>query len=348
MLDDLLNNLTDNRLAQALVVVVTSLVVARVVDFLVTSTLLRVVRRTRTQIDDAIAALLHRPVINTVVLFGLWVADERLTAGDERRMWVAQALATLGLLIWARFALRMSSLLMRSASQQPEKLRAISETTFPLFDNLGKLLVVALAAYLAIVIWNVDATGWLASAGIVGIAVGFAAQDTLSNLFAGVFILADAPYRIGDYIRLDSGERGEVSRIGLRSTRIMTRDDTEISVPNAVMGGAKITNETGGPSTRARVRVAVGVAYGSDVDRVTEILEGIALEHSDVIAAPAPRVRMRAFGESSLDFELLCWIPEPSVQGRVLHELNVAVYKLFQQEGIEIPFPQRVIHSTPS
>ena len=118
----------------------------------------------------------------------------------------------------------------------------------------------------------------MASAGVVGLAVGFAAKDTLSNLIAGVFIMADAQYKINDLIILDSGERGLVTHIGLRSTRLLTRDDIEITVPNAVMGQAKITNETGGPKPQRRLRVPVGVAYGSDIDLVREILLRVALD----------------------------------------------------------------------
>ncbi|GIS88459.1 MAG: hypothetical protein CM1200mP18_11690 [Gammaproteobacteria bacterium] len=98
------------------------------------------------------------------------------------------------------------------------------------------MLVWALAVFVVIVVWDLDATGWLASAGVVGLAVGFAAKDTLSNLIAGVFIMADAQYKIDDLFILDSGERGQVTHIGLRSTRFLTRDDIEITVPNAVMG----------------------------------------------------------------------------------------------------------------
>jgi small-conductance mechanosensitive channel len=119
-------------------------------------------------------------------------------------------------------------------------------------------------------------TAWLASAGIVGIAVGFAAKDTLANLFSGVFIMADAPYKIGDYVVLDTGERGEITHIGIRSTRMRTRDDVEVTVPNSIMGNTKIINESGGPYEKYRIRVKVGVAYGSDIDQVEQLLMEIA------------------------------------------------------------------------
>jgi small-conductance mechanosensitive channel len=197
--------------------------------------------------------------------------------------------------------------------------------------------------YAIMVAWNINVTGLVASAGIVGLALSFAAQDTLSNLFAGVAILADKPYRIGDFIIIDSGERGEVTHIGLRSTRLLTRDDVEISIPNSVMGNAKIINEAGGPPKRYRIRASVGVAYGSDIDQVMQILVGIGAENEQVLDNPEPRARFRQFGESSLDFDLLCWITQPVYRGLIIHELNCEIYRQFAKHAIQIPFPQRDI-----
>ncbi|MBT8099281.1 MAG: mechanosensitive ion channel family protein, partial [Gammaproteobacteria bacterium] len=202
----------------------------------------------------------------------------------------------------------------------------------------------ALAIYFAFLAWDIELTAWLASAGIVGLALGLAARDTLSNVFAGVSIVADAPYKTGDFIILDTGERGVVTQIGLRSTRLLTRDDVEITIPNGILGNSKIINEAGGPSEKHRIRIAVGVAYGSDIDHVIATLEKVAADHDEICTDPAPRVRFRRFGDSSLDFELLCWIDRPVNRGRLHHELNCAVYKAFIAGNIEIPFPQRDLH----
>jgi small-conductance mechanosensitive channel len=179
---------------------------------------------------------------------------------------------------------------------------------------------------------------------IIGIAVGFAARDTLANLISGVSIVADAPYKIGDYIVLDSGERGIVTSLGIRSTRLLTRDDVEVSIPNAVIGNAKITNESGGPWVKQRIRIPVGVAYGSDTAEVVNVLESVAGDNPDVVQRPEPRVRMRAFGPSSLDFELLCWINHPEDRGRVRHELFLEIDRQFREHEIVIPFPQQDVY----
>ena len=110
------------------------------------------------------------------------------------------------------------------------------------------------------------------------------------------------------------------------------------------MGNSTITNEAGGPPSRHRIRVAVGVAYGSDVDHVLETLENVAVENELILAIPSPRARFRNFGDSSLDFELMGWIADPATRGLAKHQLNCDVYKKFNAEGIEIPFPQRDLH----
>ena len=220
----------------------------------------------------------------------------------------------------------------------------VQPRTLPLFGNLSVMILIAAAVYLFLMAWHIDPTGWIASAGIIGLALSFAAKDTLANLFAGVFILADAPYKIGDFIILDSKERGRVTNIGIRSTRLLTRDDIEIIIPNAVMGNSKIINESGGPYEKERIRIPIGVAYGSDIDKVREALEGIAKSHQEICEHPEPRVRFRRFGASGVDFELLCWITEPVLRGRMIDTINCEVYKLFMAEGIEIPYTKQDVY----
>jgi small-conductance mechanosensitive channel len=198
------------------------------------------------------------------------------------------------------------------------------------------------------VTWSLNISAWLASAGIVGIAVGFAAKDTLANLFGGLFVIVDAPYKIGDFINLDSGERGRVVKIGLRSTRLLTRDDVEITLPNALIANAKIVNESGGPWEQTRVAVKVGVAYGSDVDRVREVLQQAAVSVQHVMPDPEPRIRFLEMGDSALVFRVMVWIDEPVSRGRVLDGLNTAIYKALNAAEISIPFPQHDVHLYPA
>lgn len=301
-------------------------------------------RRTRTDLDDRLIKLLAAPIIQTTVTLALIVA---VMAFEERTAFVhiiIRILVTLLLYFWARAWLKATHLALEALSKNVSRFEVFQPRTVPLFEMTIKIMLVIVFAYLFMRVWGIDGTAWLASAGIIGIAIGFAARDTLANLISGVSIIADAPYKIGDYIVLDTGERGIVTSLGIRSTRLLTRDDVEISIPNAVIGNAKITNESGGPWVKQRIRVPVGVAYGSDTEKVEKVLESVARDNPDIIDRPEARVRMRGFGQSSLDFELLGWIDHPEDRGRVTHDLFLEIDRRFREAGIVIPFPQRDVH----
>ena len=329
---------------QALVLVVLSIVCAKFADWILSSYVSRLVGKTETTIDDELVELMHRPVFLLVLFLGLGMAAEQ--AGlPESGLWITKAiLKTLGIIVLVLFLIRASRLILDALSRNQDRFHLVQSRTLPLFYNISLLVIIGAAVYFLFISWEIDPTAWLASAGIIGLALSFAAKDSLANLFAGAFILADAPYKIGDFVVLDTGERGRVTHIGLRSTRMLTRDDVEITIPNAVMGNSKITNESGGPYEKERIMVKVGVAYGTDVDRVEELLIAIAVSHPEIMKEPEPRVRFRAFGESGLDFELLGWIQEPVLRGRLRHLLCKEIYKAFAEEGIEIPYPKRDVY----
>jgi small-conductance mechanosensitive channel len=202
------------------------------------------------------------------------------------------------------------------------------------------------SSYMVLMVWGINPVGLLASAGIVGIAVGFAAKDTLANLFSGVFILADRPYKLGDFVNLDSGERGQVTHIGIRSTRLLTRDDIEVTVPNGVIGNAKIVNESGGSQTAMRIRLNIQCAYDADLDEVEQVLMTLAENESELNAHPAPRVRVRGFGDSGINVQLMGWIAEPADRGRISHVMFKKMHAAFREHNLEIPFPKRDITIT--
>lgn len=304
--------------------------------------LARLAERSSSTLDNMIIDNLKGPAFTTTFLLGLILAI-RVAQFDFGSTFFINIFASIIIVSWMLAGLRLSTELLNQLVVNP-KFSLVEPRTIPLFDLVTKLGILLFSSYSLLLVWGINPVGWLASAGIVGIAVGFAAKDTLANLFSGLFILADSPYKIGDFINLDTGERGEITGIGMRSTRLLTRADVEITVPNAVIANAKITNESGGPHQKMRIRLPVGAAYGSDVDQVCEVLQKVGLEHPETCQDPAPRVRMRGFGASSLDFELLCWIEEPKDRGRISHEIFMAIYKGFADNDIEIPFAKQDLY----
>ncbi len=325
----------------ALIVLVAGIAVAYIARQMLLYGGLQITARLPGELGDRMLRIGAGVVALLIGYLALVLAVQILSLPERLETITIRLLVSMLVLQLMRQAMRASHLALEILGRVRDRFAIVEERTIPLFDLVMTVLIVAIAAYALLQVWNIDATAWLASVGVIGIAVGFAARDTLANLFAGFFIIADAPYKLGDYIVLDTGDRGEVTKVGIRSTRLLTRDDVEITVPNAEMANAKVYNESGGRWVKFRIRIQVGVAYGSDLDQVVELLERVASEHDNVCRDPAPRVRMRGFGDSSLDFELLCWVHHPSERGLVAHELYMHIYKELGRAGIGIPFPQR-------
>lgn len=344
LLDPIITIFSANPWVRGITVILITFTVASFITWLLFKILRKISSYTKFELDDQIVLLLRPPVYFTLLATGIYAGIDLMPISGDVGLLISRIIRTIGVIIWIYFFTRLASLLLKRLVGLSDKYAFIQRRTLTLFDNAAKIFIFGMGLYAIFVIWKIDMTAWLASAGIAGIAIGFAAKDTLSNLFSGVFILADAPYKVGDYIVLDRGDRGMVTHIGLRSTRILTRDDIEITVPNSIIGNSTIVNQSGGRHKKMRLRVKIGVAYGTDVDQVRTMLMEIAESEPLVCSSPGPRVRFRIFGASSLDFELLCWIDNPELRGRAMDKLNDAVYKRFTQESIEIPYAKQDLY----
>ena len=180
-------------------------------------------------------------------------------------------------------------------------------------------------------------------AGAVGVGVGFGLQNIASNFISGLVILAERPITIGDRVEV-AGIAGQVEHIRARSTIIRTNDNIMMIVPNTKFIDSPVTNWTYG-DRRVRFRIPVGVAYGSDVAKVSESLLAVAHENPHTLKEPEPNVFLERFGENSIDFKLVVWSSEMSARpSRYRSDLNFAIAEKFREVGIEFPFPQRDVH----
>lgn len=287
---------------------------------------------------------LSKPVFITFILIALTLSARVLQLPENVLAVLIAILRTIAIYIWISFALKAAKFTLNAICDAGLEQKLIQKSTLPLFNNFANVFIIAIAIYFMFLVWGINVSAWIASAGILGLALSFAAKDTLANLFAGVFIIADSPYKVDDTIELETGERGRVTHIGIRSTRIITLDDVEITIPNSIMGNSMVTNIAGGPSPRHRIHVPVGVAYGSDVDQVREILLNIAMNNKKVCQEPKPVVRFKNLGASSLDFDLMCWVDVPSMRDEIIDELYTAVYKKLNEVGIEIPYTKQDVY----
>ncbi|WP_305046941.1 mechanosensitive ion channel family protein [Geoalkalibacter sp.] len=212
-------------------------------------------------------------------------------------------------------------------------------------DAIKKLLhyfLVFIGFLLAMSLAGLEMRNFAVLAGAFGIGIGFGLQNIVNNFVSGLILLFERPVKVGDTVVVGT-EWGRVAKIGLRSTLIETFDNSELIVPNSQLIAEKVTNWTL-TTTRARVILPVGVAYGSDVEQVMEILKEAGEKHSLVLEEPAPSALFMGFGDSSLDFELRCYIGDVSKRLGVRSDLGRYVDRRFREENIEIPFPQRDLH----
>ncbi len=178
--------------------------------------------------------------------------------------------------------------------------------------------------------------------GFLSVGIGFGLKNITSNFISGLILLVERPVSVGDLIEVE-GRFGRVLKISMRATIVMTMDNVTIIVPNSQLIESQVVNWSR-EDTRLRIHCPVGVAYGSDVPKVKEVLLSVAAEHPEVLKDPAPQVKFCAFGDSSLDFDLLAWINDPARKPTVHSEMNYAIDAAFRKADITIPFPQRDIH----
>jgi small-conductance mechanosensitive channel len=190
--------------------------------------------------------------------------------------------------------------------------------------------------------WGVDLRSFAILASALGVGIGFGLQNIANNFVSGVLINAERPVRPGDFVRV--GEFvGSVTRVGARSTSILTLDRVTILVPNSRLLEGEVENWSHDDAV-SRVHVPVGVAYGSDVQRVRHALLEVARGQRGVLRDPRPEVQLLRLGESSLDFELLVWTGDPRNRARLVSDLNLGILSALRVSGIQIPFPQRELH----
>ena len=209
--------------------------------------------------------------------------------------------------------------------------------------RIGGYLFVLVGLYVALTVVGINLSSLAVIAGAVGIGIGFGLQNIVHNFVSGIIILAERPIALGDRIEV-AGVAGNVTKIRLRSTEIVTNDNISIIVPNSDFITHPVTNWSHG-DPRVQIRIPVGVAYGTDVEKLRTVLLEVAAGHSKVLKTPEPTVYFDAFGDSAMQFELGVWTSEMAHSPRRFRsELNFAIERKLRENAIQIPFPQRDLH----
>jgi len=321
-----------------------TLAVGYVVRLLLFRALHRWAAKTSSKVDSVLTRSLGGPIMMWSLILGIYFATESLDLPERSTRLIEHTLLILVIITLTMMASRLAGNLVRHYGERSQGAGQVTTLT----QNVAQLLVVLMGLVILLHHFGVSITPILTAFGVGGLAVALALQDTLSNLFGGFYISVAGQVRLGDYIKLNTGEEGYVIDISWRSTTIRALANNLIIIPNAKLAQAVVTNYYL-PERRMSLSIPVGVSYDADPDQVERVLLEEAHAATGVIAGllaePAACVRLiPGFGDSALNFTLGCHVAEFVDQFSVQHELRKRILKRFRAEGIDMPYPTRTVY----
>lgn len=333
----------------AIVILAVFAVLAWLVAYVLHEIIPRFTAKTQTTLDDELLKALQRPVKLLVILTGLALAIHSLEFGTLYFEPFDKIVTTLYILIGAYLVSNVIHGLIQWYSNDiaPKTKSRLDDQLMPFLDKVDRIIIFTIALLMILDRLGYQITPILASLGVAGIAVAFAAQETISNVFGAFSIITDRPFKIGDRIELSENEIGDVIDIGVRSTRIKTTDNKIIIMPNAVISKAKIINYAE-PDQKVRITIKVGISYKSDIDQALQIMVEIAKSAEGVIYSPVPRAYVVALSSYSIDLIMHVWVKDYRLDFEVPDRIYREIIRRFAEENIEIPYPITTIIRSPS
>ena len=300
--------------------------------------------KTETKLDNTIIKAFKAPSVYWCIAIGLYIG---IAVSDISGKYVFYLTKIIHVIVIFSITIASANLAGRLFRDYIQKSSLPIPTTGLAYGILkSTILIIGLLIILSVI--GISITPLITALGVGGLAVALALQDTLANLFAGIHILVEKSIRVGDFIRLETGQEGYVDDITWRTTRVRMLPNNMVIIPNSKLSQSIVTNYYL-PEKRMSLLIPIGVSYSSDPEKVERILVEEAKkavgEIPGLLGEPEPFVRfIPGFGESSLDFTLICQVKEFVDQYLVQHELRKRIFKRFREEGIEIPFPHRTVY----
>ncbi|MBI3814236.1 MAG: mechanosensitive ion channel [Nitrospinae bacterium] len=300
--------------------------------------------KTETDIDDIIIKAFKTPSLYWCIAIGLYIG---IAVSDIQAKYIFYISRTIHVIVILSITIAAANLSEKIFSSFIQRSNLPIPATGLVYGIL-KGVIFVLGGLIILSVIEISITPFITALGVGGLAVALALQDTLANLFAGIHILFEKTIRVGDFIKLETGQEGYVDDITWRTTRVKMLPNNMVIIPNSKLAQSIVTNYYL-PEKKMALTIPVSVSYSSDPENVEKILVEEAKkavgEVPGLLKDPEPAVRfIPGFGESSLDFTLVCQVKEFVDQYPVQHELRKRIFKRFREEGIEIPFPQRTVH----
>jgi len=319
---------------------------AKVIYLILTHLVGRLVKKTATQLDDMILSKVKAPIFYLIILAGIATASNFLPLPTLAETIFSRIILSVVIAISCYLASSFINVLIKGWFTQRSRVtgKVKGRELIILSRKILNFIIFGLLIIFILTLWDVRVTALVASLGIAGFVFGFALRDIFANIFGGIALIADQSFRIGDFIKLESGEVGEIIDIGLRSTRIKSFDEgNEIIIPNNSLVTSKITNY-GRPLINLKMVVKIGVAYGSDIKKTRQVLLDCIKKIGRIQEDPPPRVYFMEMADFSLNFRVVFWIADFKQRFDIRDKFVSLAYEELQSKGIKIPFPTRTIH----
>lgn len=303
-------------------------------------------KRTKTEIDDIVLRIIRKPLLILLIIYGIVDSLYALEISDEVIHWIGKSYEVVFLLVVITTGYKLFKEGLDYVDRMAQKTSLggkVHHALVPALAKIGSILFFFIGFNVILGYFGMDLALILGGMTLMGLVIAFAAQDTLSNFFGGMFLILEPNFKEGDTIILRDITY-DVKEIGMRTTQLYdVSNHALVILPNNILANEKIVTLTE-PDRKIKMSIEVGIAYGSDIDKVENILLSIAREHPEILADDTPPfVRFNLFGDSSLDFKLVFWVDDLQNRFRVRHEIMRSVYHRFNEENIQIPFPQRVV-----
>ncbi len=307
--------------------------------------LIGIARKTKTTFDDRLIQIVRTPFLFVIILYGSIQSVFKLSFTIGLQIYILQISIFVFFIIGIYIIYRVYNETLEAWAQKKGKESMFNAVLKPILKKIGVSIILVGGFIVALNASGIEVTALLAGAGIMGIVIAFAAQDTLSNFFSGIHLLLDRPFKIGDVIYMEPGNYWRVINVGLRSTRLYSIFDNELVImPNNSVANQKIINVVK-PDAKIRKKIKVSVAYGTDLKKVIKILKDISQRNPHILKEKEfePLIRITDFGDSGIEFTMNLWIDEVMNQWVVLSDIRLEIDTQFKKEKITIPFPQRTL-----
>ena len=318
-----------------------------IISFLLENVLLRITRKTKTNLDNYILDAARFPLYLLAVVLALDFSLKRLSfLPEDWNNWLADGFFVLYFLVGFIFAWRLVTHIFvwlgEEVSLNTEA--SLNEQLFPFFQRIVLILISAIGIITILSHFEINITAMVTTLGIGSLAVALAAQNALEDTISGFLIMIDRPYRIGDRIELlDLNTWGDVVDIGLRSTRIKTRDNRMVVVPNSQIGKSLVVNYAY-PNDQYRLQIHIGVAYGTNIEKARQVMVKAVEGVEGVLPDRPVEALFLEFGDSALIFRVRWWLDSYVDTRRMFDRVNTSLYNALKKENIQLPFPQLDVH----